>query len=212
MYNAILRWKSISVSKKLYKLYKHDHLEGLYPLQSKICRSPNQTVQWELPWCSDISSQFITYVIKYVQCVFSVSIGPRPELAKSPMDLDCEPGTCTDSTDTDCTCKFWCRLWTMWTMWTWVNSDVYGLFNWCLWPLWRNMPVRSSKMHNFDRPQWAMSCHVLPTDFSIWEDSRTEAANELPARSTKIWWSPLTWHQDAPRCTKKRVPFYRLLP
>jgi hypothetical protein len=118
--------------KKLYKLYKHDHLEGLYPLQSKICRSPNQTVQWELPWCSDISSQFITYVIKYVQCVFSVSIGPRPELAKSPMDLDCEPGTCTDSTDTDCTCKFWCRLWTMWTMWTWVNSDVYGLFMACL--------------------------------------------------------------------------------
>lgn len=143
MYNAILRWKSMSVSKKLYKLYKHDHLEGLYPLQSKICRSPNQTVQWELPVpiyhhiCHQNSSNMFSVFFQF-QLGLDQSLQNRPwiwivNLAHR-------------STDTDCTCKFWCRLWTMWTMWTWVNSDIYGLFNWCSWPLWRNMPVRSSKI------------------------------------------------------------------
>lgn len=194
--------------KKLYKLYKHDHLEGLYPLQSKICRSPNQTVQWELPVpiyhhiCHQNSSNMFSVFFQF-QLGLDQSLQNRPwiwivNLAHR-------------STDTDCTCKFWCRLWTMWTMWTWVNSDIYGLFNWCSWPLWRNMPVRSSKMQNFDRPQWAMSClQGLQISASGRIPGQKLPMNSLPVprRSDDLPWPGTKMHQDAPRNVFPSTDFY----
>ena len=162
--------------------------------------------------CSDISSHMSSKFIKYVQCVFSVSIGPRPELAKSPMDLDCEPGTQIDRHGLHMQILMSAvNKWTMWTMWTWVNSDIYGLFNWCSWPLWRNMPVRSSKMQNFDRPQWAMSClQGLQISASGRIPGQKLPMNSLPVprRSDDLPWPGTKMHQDAPRNVFPSTDFY----